>query len=154
MRLTIKARLFGLTISGLVFVAAVVRPEIGESQPHKEQRWKCRPRARQFESTSKPASISDALVELILCHHDVAADVINPALVAIGSLSDRLGRASDPGLSYAEQPDPIDLWEGDWKILADKCPLAAGITWSEFAKESANYVGEIHKLVDPMYTGG
>ena len=82
--------------------------------------------------------VSDALVGVILCHHDVAAAVINPALVAIVSLSDRLGRASDLGLGYAEQPDPIDLWGGDWRILADKCPLAAEITWSEFAKESAN----------------
>ena len=97
--------------------------------------------------------LSDALVEVILCHH-VAAAVVNPAVVAIVSLSDRLGRASDLGLGYAEQPDPTDSWEADWKILADKCPLAAEITWSEFAKESANYVGEIHKLVDAMYTGG
>jgi putative nucleotidyltransferase with HDIG domain len=83
--------------------------------------------------------LSDALVEVILCHH-VAAAVVNPAVVAIVSLSDRLGRASDLGLGYAEQPDPTDSWKADWKILTDKCPLAAEITWSEFAKGSANYV--------------
>jgi putative nucleotidyltransferase with HDIG domain len=98
--------------------------------------------------------LPDAQVEVILCHHDAAAAVVNPALVAIVSLSDRLGRASGLGFGYAEAPDSLDSWEADWKILIEKCPLAAEITWSEFAKESANYVGEIHKLVDSMYAGG
>jgi hypothetical protein len=98
--------------------------------------------------------LPDALVEVILCHHDAAAAVINPALVAIVSLSARLGRVSGLGFGYTEAPAPLDSWEADWKLLADKCPLAADITWSEFAEESANYVGEIHNLVDAMYAGG
>jgi len=98
--------------------------------------------------------LSDGLVEVILCHHDASAAVINPALVAIVSLADKLSRTSDLGLGYAEAVVPMDSWEADWKILSDKCPFAAEMTWSEFAKESANYVGEIHKLVDAMYAGG
>jgi HDOD domain len=78
--------------------------------------------------------LPDALVEVILCHHDAAAAVINPALVAIVSRSDRLGRASGLGFGYTEAPAPSDSWEADWKLLADKCPLAAEITWASLPK--------------------
>ena len=72
------------------------------------------------------------------------------------SAADKLhnARASDLGLGYAEAPGPLDSWEVDWEILVDECPLAAEGTCSEFARESANYVGEIHKLVDAMFAGG
>jgi len=98
--------------------------------------------------------LSDSLVEVILCHHDAAAAVINPALVAIVSLSDRLCRASGLGLGYDETPGPMEGAEGDWKALAERCPLAAEITWSDFEKESTAYTGEIHNLVAAICKSG
>ena len=96
--------------------------------------------------------LSDGLVEVILCHHDVAVALINPALVAIVALSDRLCRACGLGLGYAESPGPLDAWEADWKLILDKCPFAAEVTWPDFVKDSGHYVDEIHKLVSAMYT--
>jgi putative nucleotidyltransferase with HDIG domain len=97
--------------------------------------------------------LSDVLVEVILCHHNAAAAVINPALVAIVSLSDGLCRASGLGLGYAETPDPMNSWEADWKLLAERCPFASEISWSDFVKDSEAYVGEIHNLVAAMCKG-
>jgi putative nucleotidyltransferase with HDIG domain len=97
--------------------------------------------------------LSNSLVEVILCHHEAAAAVLNPALVAIVSLSDRLCRASNLGLGYVETPGPLASYEADWSLLEEKCPLATEISWSDFATESANYVEEIHSLVTAMYTG-
>jgi len=91
--------------------------------------------------------LADTLVEVILCHHEPAAATHNPALVAIVSLSDKLCRASDLGLGYAETPSPLESSAADWRLLAEHCPFADEMSWSEFVKESANYVGEIHKLV-------
>ncbi|MGA8867740.1 MAG: HDOD domain-containing protein [Candidatus Sulfotelmatobacter sp.] len=96
-------------------------------------------------------NLSETLVEVILCHHYVAAAVINPALVAIVSLSDRLCRTSRLGLGYAETPDPMDAWSADWTILAGHCPLATEMAWSDFVKDSETYVHEIHNLVTAMY---
>jgi len=98
--------------------------------------------------------LSEGLVEVILCHHNAAAAATNPALVSIVSLSDRLCRASDLGLGYAENPDPMDSWESDWKILTEKCPFAAEVTWDAFVRDSKTYVHEIHNLVASMYKPG
>jgi putative nucleotidyltransferase with HDIG domain len=98
--------------------------------------------------------LSEALVEVILCHHNVAAAVNNPALVAIVSLADRLSRASSLGLGYAETADPLDSCEADWSILAAICPLANEMTWSDFVKDSGTYVEEIHNLVAAMCKSG
>jgi len=96
--------------------------------------------------------LSDGLVEVILCHHDPSVACINPALVAIVALADRLCRASNLGLGYAETASPLETCEPDWQLLARACPLAAEIAWSDFVKESANYVNEIHSLVEAIYT--
>ena len=98
-------------------------------------------------------NLSEELVEVTLCHHDAAAAVLNPALVAIVSLADQLCRASNLGLGYAETPNPLDSCETDWNILAGKCPLAADITWSAFVKDAQPYMQEIHSLVAAMYKG-
>jgi HD-like signal output (HDOD) protein len=95
-------------------------------------------------------NLSEDLVEVILCHHNVAAAVSNPALVAIVSLADRLSRASNLGLGYLETPNPLDACEGDWSILAQNCPLAKEMSWSEFVKDSDSYVEEIRNLVSAM----
>ncbi|HTS37831.1 MAG TPA: HDOD domain-containing protein [Candidatus Solibacter sp.] len=95
--------------------------------------------------------LSDGLIEVILCHHDSRAAEINPALVAIVSLSDRLCRASDLGLGYAETPGPLEDWREDWDVLLAKCPFAAEVTWEAFVADSKNYVEEIHKLVEALY---
>jgi putative nucleotidyltransferase with HDIG domain len=97
--------------------------------------------------------LADNLVEVILCHHDPAAATQNRALVTIVSLSDRLCRASDLGLGYPETPGPLESCAADWKLLAEQCPLAAEMSWSEFVKESASYAGEIHKLVVSLCDG-
>lgn len=95
--------------------------------------------------------LSDGLVEVILCHHDPCVASINPALVAIVALSDRLCRASNLGLGYVETASPLEACEPDWQLLTKACPLAAEIAWSDFVKESANYVNEIHSLVEAIY---
>jgi HD-like signal output (HDOD) protein len=97
--------------------------------------------------------LSDGLVEVILCHHDASVAVVNPALVAIIALSDRLCRASGLGIGYAEAPNPLDSWEEDWKLLSDRCPLSAELTWNDFVKDSANYVEEIKKLCSAICAG-
>lgn len=94
--------------------------------------------------------LADFLVEVILCHHDPAAATLDPALVAIVSLSDRLCRASNLGLGYPETPGPLEACADEWKLLAEHCPFAGEIGWREFVKESANYVEEIHNLVIAM----
>jgi len=93
-------------------------------------------------------------VEVILCHHDPAAATHNPALVAIVSLSDRLCRASDLGLGYAETPGPLESCTAEWRLLAEHCPFADEISWNDFVNESTKYVGEIHNLVTAMCAGG
>jgi putative nucleotidyltransferase with HDIG domain len=98
-------------------------------------------------------NLAEALVEVILCHHHVAAAVANPGLVAIVALSDRLCRSSNLGFSYTEIVDPMNAWESDWLILVENCPLAAEITWSAFVKDSETYIEEIHTLVGAMYKG-
>jgi putative nucleotidyltransferase with HDIG domain len=98
--------------------------------------------------------LADTLVEVILCHHDPVAATHNPALVAIISLADRLCRASDLGLGYAETPGPLESCDPVWRLLAQHCPFASEISWNDFLKESANYVGEIHTLVVAMCAGG
>ena len=95
--------------------------------------------------------LSDALVEVIRCHHDPSSATLNPALVAIVALSDRLCRASNLGLGYTETVNPLDSSETGWRLLAEKCPLAAEIDWRDFIKESENYMNEIHSLVDAVY---
>jgi putative nucleotidyltransferase with HDIG domain len=97
--------------------------------------------------------LSEALVEVILCHHHVATAVANPALVAIVGLADRVSRASNLGLGYMEIRDPLEEWEADWSILVRNCPLAAEMNWSDFVKDSAAYVEEISKLVAAMCKG-
>ncbi len=98
--------------------------------------------------------LADTLVEVILCHHDPAAATYNPALVAIVSLSDRLCRASDLGLGYAETPGPLESCAAEWRLLEEHCPFAGEISWNDFVKESANYVDEIHNLVIAMCASG
>lgn len=98
-------------------------------------------------------NLAEALVEVILCHHHTATAVINPGLVAIVSLADRLCRTSNLGFGYAELPDPMDSWETEWIILTQHCPLASDMTWSAFVKDSESYLEEIHTLVAAMYTG-
>jgi putative nucleotidyltransferase with HDIG domain len=96
-------------------------------------------------------NLAEALVEVILCHHYSASAVVNPGLVAIVALADRLCRTSNLGFGYVETADPMDAWETDWTILVAHCPLAAEITWSAFVKDSEAYVQEIHTLVGAMY---
>jgi len=91
--------------------------------------------------------LDDTLLEVILCHHDPAAATHNPALVAIVSLSDRLCRASDLGLGYAETPSPLESCAAEWSLLLEHCPRSADMSWEDFVKESGSYLGEIHKLV-------
>jgi putative nucleotidyltransferase with HDIG domain len=98
--------------------------------------------------------LADTLVEVILCHHDPAAAIHNPALVAIVSLSDRLCRASGLGLGYAETPGPLEFCDAEWRLLVEHCPLADEISWNDFVEGSRQYVDEIHNLVVAMCSGG
>jgi putative nucleotidyltransferase with HDIG domain len=94
---------------------------------------------------------SSDIVEVIRCHHDPSEALVNPALVAIVSLADRLCRSSGLGIGYAESPDPATQWQADWKLLAEKCPLARQMSWTDFVEDSNNYVGEVREMVKAMY---
>jgi putative nucleotidyltransferase with HDIG domain len=98
-------------------------------------------------------NFSNDLVEVILCHHNPGAAVLNPALVAIVALADRLCRSANLGLGYAETPNPASAWESDWKIVAEYCPLAARLKWQDFVKDSDTYFNEIRELVRSMFEG-
>ncbi|MGA8272004.1 MAG: HDOD domain-containing protein [Candidatus Sulfotelmatobacter sp.] len=97
-------------------------------------------------------NLADGLVEVILCHHNVAAAVTNPALVAIVSLADRLSRSCNLGLGYVET-NAMDSWEIDWAILVEQCPFASEVKWSEFVNDAETYADEIRKLVSAMCKG-
>jgi putative nucleotidyltransferase with HDIG domain len=94
--------------------------------------------------------LSDDLVEVILCHHNVVAAATYPALVAIVSLADSLGRASGLGLGYVETLNPLDSCAPVWSILVQQCPLAGEMSWNDFVKDSVTYVEEIRNLVAAM----
>jgi len=96
-------------------------------------------------------NLSDSLIEVILCHHNPAAAAHDAALVAIVALSDRLCRASDLGLGYAEALNPLSSAGNDWRILTEHCPFAAEFTWNEFVKECESYTRDIHDLVAAIY---
>ncbi|HUA15019.1 MAG TPA: HDOD domain-containing protein [Verrucomicrobiae bacterium] len=93
----------------------------------------------------------DDIVEVILSHHNPAAAVLNPALVTIVALADRLCRSSRLGLGYSETQNPAEVWQSDWKILAEHCPLAGQMTWDDFVKDTDAYFEEIRELVKTMF---
>jgi len=95
-------------------------------------------------------NFSDDLIEVILCHHNASAAAINPGLVAIVSLSDRLCRAHSLGIGYIETSDPSLEWEPDWKILIDKTPYASHMQWRDFVKDADSYLIEVQDLVKAM----
>jgi putative nucleotidyltransferase with HDIG domain len=95
--------------------------------------------------------LSADIVEVIQCHHNPAAAVINPALVAIVSLTDRVCRSSNLGMGYVETPEPALHWRPSWEILAQSCPRAGQMTWDDFVKDSDSYFGEIQTLVTTMF---
>lgn len=95
-------------------------------------------------------NFSDDLVEVILCHHNASAAVINPGLVAIVSLSDRLCRSHSLGVGYVEASDPSLEWEPDWKILTECTPYASQMQWRDFVKDVDSYLSEVKDLVKAM----
>jgi len=95
-------------------------------------------------------NFSDDLVEVILCHHNAAAATLNPALVAIVALADRLCRSAALGVGYVEADDPALDWESDWGILKNKTPYAAQMQWQDFVKDSRSYLSEVKDLVKAM----
>jgi len=96
--------------------------------------------------------LSADIVEVIQCHHNPAAAVINPPLVAIVSLADRVCRSSNLGMGYAESPDPALTWRASWEILARSWPRAGQMAWDDFVKDSASYFSEIQTLVTTMFS--
>jgi putative nucleotidyltransferase with HDIG domain len=102
------------------------------------------------ELVARKWKFADEIVEVILCHHNPAAAVIDPALVAIVALADRTCRSSSLGL-YKEQPAPPEAWQADWNLLASKCPMAGHVSWADFVKDSDVFFAEIHELVKAMY---
>jgi len=102
------------------------------------------------ELVARKWKFADDVVEVILCHHNPAAAVIDPALVAIVALADRACRSSSLGL-YKEQAAPAEAWQEDWNLLASKCPMAAQVSWGDFVKDSDVFFAEIRELVKAMY---
>jgi putative nucleotidyltransferase with HDIG domain len=68
------------------------------------------------EALARFWNFSDDLVEVILCHHNAEAAVLNPALVAIVALADRLCRSASLGVGNVEASDPALHWQADWHI--------------------------------------
>ena len=95
-------------------------------------------------------NFSDDLVEVILCHHNAESAVMNPALVAIVALADRLCRGHALGVGYVEASNPALEWESDWKILRERTPYASQMEWSDFVKDAEAYLGEVKDLVKAM----
>ena len=103
------------------------------------------------EVLARKWKFGEDIVEVILCHHNPAAATINPALVAIIALADRLCRSSNLGLGYMETPDPAEDWQSDWNIVTKNCPMAAQMSWADFVKDCAAYLPEVQGLVKAMY---
>lgn len=97
-------------------------------------------------------NLSAEIVEVIQCHHNPVAAVINPALVAIVSLTDGICRTLNLGLGYTETVDPTLTWRAGWEILAQCCPRTHEMTWDDFLKESTTYYAEIQTLVTTMFS--
>ena len=95
-------------------------------------------------------NFSPDLVEVILCHHDAASASVNPALVAIVALADRLCRSAMLGVGYAEASDPALDWESEWNILKAKTSYASQMEWHDFVKDSQSYLVEVKDLVKAM----
>jgi len=102
------------------------------------------------EALARYWRFSDDLVEVILCHHNAEAAELNPALVAIVALADRLCRSGELGVGYVEAADPSLRWQSDWEILTRKTPYASQMQWSDFVKDSASYLPEVKDLVKAM----
>ena len=95
-------------------------------------------------------NFSSDLVEVILCHHDPAAATINPPLVAIVALADRLCRSATLGVGYVEANDPSQNWQDEWTILQERTPYAAQMKWQDFVRDSQSYLPEVKDLVKAM----
>jgi HD-like signal output (HDOD) protein len=98
-------------------------------------------------------NLSEDLIEVMLCHHNAGAAVLNPALVAIVSLADRLCRSANLGMGYREAKDPAVDWQADWEILKGNVPHASSMEWFDFVKDADTYFGEIRELVTAMFQG-
>lgn len=120
---------------------------IGECEYHELGFTHC----QSGEVLARKWKFGNDIVEVILCHHNPSAATINPALVAIVSLADRLCRSSGQGLGYAENPDPVLQWQCAWNIVAEKCPHATQMSWADFTKDSQAYMAEVRGLVKAMY---
>ena len=96
-------------------------------------------------------NFAEDLVEVILCHHNPAAAVVSPGLVAIVALADRLCRSTNLGIGYAETPDPAVCWQEDWEILKNNVRGAAVLEWADFVKDADAYFAEIRSLVMAMF---
>jgi len=95
-------------------------------------------------------NFSNDLIEVILCHHNAESAVLNPALVAIVALADRICRSAALGVGYVEASDPALAWQSDWSILTAKTPYASQMQWHDFAKDAGNYLPEVKELVKAM----
>jgi HD-like signal output (HDOD) protein len=96
-------------------------------------------------------NFTEDLIEVMLCHHNAEAAVIDPGLVAIVSLADRLCRSAGMGMGYTEIPDPAANWQSDWKIVRAHIPRASSIEWADFVKDADAYFGEIREMVTAMF---
>ena len=105
------------------------------------------------EVLARKWNFSDELIEVIRYHHNPGAAVVNPALVAIVALADRLCRSAKLGMGYPETPDPAAYCESDWKIVKERVPQAAALEWADFVKDADTYFSEIRELVVAMFHG-
>lgn len=105
------------------------------------------------EVLARKWNFGEDLIEVMLCHHNTAAAVFDPGLVAIVSLADRLCRSANLGMGYREAEDPVACWQPDWTILRAHVPRAASIDWADFVKDADTYFGEIREMVTAMFQG-
>jgi putative nucleotidyltransferase with HDIG domain len=105
------------------------------------------------EVLARKWNFSEDLIEVILCHHNPPAARLNPGLVAIVALADRLCRSASLGMGYRESPDPAASWQEDWDILKKGVPKAAAVEWSDFTRDTDAYFAEVRELVTDMFHG-
>ena len=95
-------------------------------------------------------NFSDDLIEVILCHRNSSPALINPGLVAIVSLSDRLCRSHSLGVGHVEANDPWLEWKPNCASLTERTPYASQMQWRDFVKDADSYLSEVKDLVKAM----
>ena len=95
--------------------------------------------------------LTEDVIEVIACHHDVAAARTHRSLVALVSLSDLLCRMGGVGHGHIEMRQVRLQEEAAFAVLLEECPALQEFDWERFTFELEGHVDEVHKLVTALY---